>query len=46
MNSTFFEKEIKVWHGRLTTPIYNPNVSIGQVILDCLQKNPNKIGQV
>lgn len=41
-----FDNEQKIWHGAGYQPLFHRNVSLGQVILWMLQRNPNKIGQV
>lgn len=46
MYRTIYDKEIKEWSGIRKYPLYHPNVSVGQVILEALNRNPQKIGQV
>lgn len=46
MYRTTFDQKTKIWYGPNTVPHYNPNVSVGQVLLHALGKCPNKIGQV
>lgn len=38
--------DTKIWSGPSSLPIYNKNVSIGQVLLNTLNMNPWKVGQV
>ena len=42
----YFDEVNKIWSGKPAEQVFNPNVSLGQVILWSLQRNPNKIGQV
>ena len=42
----YFDEVNKIWSGSPAVQIFNPNASLGQVILWSLQRNPNKIGQV
>lgn len=46
MYHTSFDAATKTWTGPKTLPVFNPNVSAAQVILNALNNNPNKIGQV
>lgn len=46
MYRTIYDKDTKVWTGLRKLPLYHPNVSVGQVILEALDRNPLKIGQV
>lgn len=46
MFQTFFNKENRIWHGYMTPPLYNPNISMGQAILKALELNPLKVAQV
>lgn len=43
---TTFDEETKTWYGLPGVPMYNPNVSVGQVLLEALRRYPEKIGQV
>lgn len=44
--STIFDEKTKTWKGLPKVPKYNANVSVGQVVLEALSREPNKIGQV
>lgn len=46
MYKTFYNENEKIWTGVRTTPFYNENLSVGQVILHSLESNPNQVGQV
>lgn len=46
MLQTTYDEATKTWSGLKTTPIFNPNDSVAQIILNALQRNSNKIGQV
>lgn len=46
MFHTTYNEETKTWHGLPRTPTYNPNVSVGQILLEALGRYPKKIGQV
>lgn len=46
MFSTFYDKETKLWSGRAKLPLYNPQVSLGQVMLDSMCNYGSKIAQV
>lgn len=46
MFRTTFDSANKVWSGKSIAPVFNPNVSVGQVVLWMLQRNPNKYSQV
>lgn len=46
MNRANFNSITKVWSGVKHQPIYNPNVSLGYLILEEMKKNPNRITQV
>lgn len=41
-----YDKKTKVLSGRKVPPFFHPNVSIGQVIMHYLQREPHKIVQV
>lgn len=43
---TKYDAENKLWKGNEVTPLYNPKVSIGEVILKALAVNGPKITQV
>lgn len=43
---TTYDPSTKTWSGRPLAPIYHPNVNAGQVLLDVLWRNPQKIGQI
>lgn len=46
MFRTAFDKENKQWNGPKIDPIFNPNTSLGNVILNILQMNGSRIAQV
>ncbi|XP_037028941.1 4-coumarate--CoA ligase 1-like [Bradysia coprophila] len=46
MFSTIFDEKEKLWTGLSRAPHYNINLSVGQAILQSLESNPNKIGQI
>lgn len=46
MFSTTYNREEKLWKGRETTPLYNPNISLAQVLLNALKLNGPKRAQV
>lgn len=46
MYRTEFDVENKIWSGNVIASLYNPNISVGQVLLWMLQRNPTKIAQV
>ena len=41
-----FDKDEKIWSGPKFQPIYNPNVSVGYLILNVLKKTPEMVTQV
>ncbi|CAD7089735.1 unnamed protein product [Hermetia illucens] len=41
-----FNAEKKIWSGRKVKPIYNPKLTIGELIRSTLQRNPKRIGQI
>jgi hypothetical protein len=43
---TEFDSTTKIWSGPTTLPLYNPNITIGQVVLDTAEKDAAKICQV
>lgn len=43
---TIYDEDTKTWSGPKTRPIYSPNVSAAQIILNALKMNSKKIGQV
>lgn len=43
---TTYNPLTKVWSGRLLAPTYHPNVNAAQVLLDSMNRNPEKIGQI
>lgn len=43
---TTFDSETKTWSGQKRIPIYNPELSLGQIIHRTLQVNPNNIIQI
>lgn len=46
MYKTIYYENEKIWTGVRTTPFYNENLSVGQVILHSLESNPNHVSQV
>lgn len=46
MFRTIFDEEKKQWNGPQTDTIFNPNTSLGNVILNSLQVNGSRIAQV
>lgn len=46
MYSTTYNKEEKLWYGANIPPLYNPKVSIGQVLLNSMSMFGSKIAQV
>lgn len=46
MFHTNFDENTLTWSGLQKVPTYNSNVTVGQVVLEALQRNPKKIGQV
>lgn len=42
----YFDVASKHWMGPKSNRLQDPNLSIGAIILDCLKKNANKIGQI
>lgn len=43
---TFYDEKTKTWRGPRKNYLFNKHVTIGEVILTELEKDPNKIGQV
>ncbi|XP_037920264.1 luciferin 4-monooxygenase-like [Hermetia illucens] len=41
-----FDAKKKIWSGRKVKLVYNPKLTIGEVIRSTLQRNPKKIGQI
>lgn len=46
MFDTIYNESEKSWHGVDRVPVFNRDVSIGQVMLDALERHPNGIAQV
>lgn len=46
MFATTYNDLEKSWKGAPRIPLLNRDVSIGQVLLDALDRQPNEIGQV
>lgn len=46
MYSTTFDEKAKLWYGRNVPPLYNPQDSLGQVLLNSMATFGNKIAQV
>lgn len=43
---TNYDEEENIWKGKEIPPIFNPNISLGQIILWKLERNRYKVGQV
>ncbi|XP_055611610.1 luciferin 4-monooxygenase-like [Uranotaenia lowii] len=43
---TFYDPSTRTWRGTLVPPLYNPQQSLGRVILQALDKYPEKIAQI
>ena len=41
-----FDKNTKIWSGPEKTPLFNPHLSLGAIMLEVLKQSPNKIAQV
>lgn len=41
-----FDKENKIWDGRDVPQVFNPNVSLGNILLKSLALHGSKIAQV
>lgn len=35
-----------IFSGEEVTPIYHPNITVGQILINCLRKTPNKVTQI
>lgn len=46
MFRSVFDEETKLWSGADIPPLYNPNISIGQVLMRSLKLFGSKIAQV
>lgn len=46
MYKTIFDKNNKLWKGHDVPPLYNPEISIAQVLLKAMKINGTKIAQV
>lgn len=46
MFRTQYNEKEKLWSGLNVQPIYNPTISVAQVVLQALMKNGPKISQV
>lgn len=46
MNSTFYDKEAKLWYGRDIPPLYNPEISVAQALIRAMIKCSPQIAQV
>lgn len=44
--NTYYDKEAKLWTGPDPLPLPNPNISLGEVLLNSLAKFAPKIAQV
>lgn len=46
MYKTIYNEETNLWTGLNKVPLYNLNVSVGQVVLEALDRDPDSLGQV
>lgn len=46
MFQTYFDEKTKLWTGADVPPLFNPNISIAQVLLRMLKIHGSKIAQV
>ncbi len=46
MYKTIFDKNNKLWKGHDVPPLYNPEISIAQVLLKAMKINGTEIAQV
>lgn len=46
MYSTFYASELKIWKGPNILPLYNPKISLAQVLLSALTTYGPKVAQV
>lgn len=44
--STIYDPKEKIWTGTPIQPLFNPNASVGHVILKALQMHGKKVAQV
>lgn len=43
---TFYDPSTKTWSGTQSPPLYNPNQSLGALVLSVLNRNPQQIAQI
>ena len=43
---TFYDKETKIWRGIQNTSMFNPKMGLGELIIESMNKTPNKITQI
>lgn len=46
MFKTYFNEELKSWHGHKVSPTFHPNMSLGKGILYVLSQRPKLVGQI
>lgn len=46
MFKTSYDEENKLWSGRGDLPLYNPEISLAQVLFSAMELNAPKIAQV
>lgn len=46
MLRTTYDENLKLWFGANLTPLYNPKISIGEILLRSLMSNGCNIAQV
>lgn len=46
MFKTSYDEENKLWSGRGDLPLYNPEISLAQVLFSAMEQNAPKIAQV
>lgn len=46
MYSTYFDEKEKLWHGSDIPPLYNPDISLAQALLNSMVAFAPKIAQV
>ena len=46
MYRTYFDEKAKLWSGCNIPPLYNPKISIGQLVLKSMRSYSSKVAQV
>lgn len=46
LTATYYDPEQKLWYGPQRKDLYNPDITLGEVIYDVLSKCPEKIMQI